>query len=330
MKLKFLLLIVLLLILFYSDLVLGSTGYISLIGEQAGGGYKFNEEDFLIIHQFRMPKAISALLIGASLSISGLLMQTIFNNPLAGPYVLGISSASGLGVAIVLLAASWIGINTAVYGAWLVIIAAWFGALLAMLLIIALTRKLTDSIALLILGMLLGSAATAIVNILQFFAGEAMVKAYLVWTMGNLGGITPDNLKYMGPILLSAIAFPFLLTRSLNAYLAGQEFARSVGVNSTRVKISALLASSILAGTVTAFSGPIGFVGIAVPHIARLIFKTADHYILLPACILIGASLLLVSDVISQMPGSGYIIPINSVTSIIGIIYLILKVRRIF
>lgn len=332
-KIKFLGLFLLLCVLFYLDLVLGSTGYISVFDKFSGNDFSINQEDLLIITQFRLPKAISALLIGAALSISGLLMQTIFNNPLAGPYVLGISSAAGLGVAVVLMAASWVGINTYTFGAWIVILSAWIGAGVAMLLIIYITRKLSDSIALLILGMLLGSAATALVNVLQFFAGEALVKAYLIWTMGNLGAITPENLRFMAPILIAGIILPLFLTRSLNAYLAGSDFAQSVGVNNTRIKISALVASSVLAGTVTAFSGPIGFIGIAVPHIGRMIFRTADHFILLPASMLIGSTLLLLSDIISQLPGSGYIIPLNSVTSIIGIpviIYLILRERRIF
>lgn len=288
----------------------------------------------VIIMKFRIPKAITALLAGIALSVSGLQMQTVFRNPMAGPYVLGISSGASLGVAFVILGFSSVipAGSIAGMGNWLVIIAACLGAGAVMILIMFLAIRVKDILTVLILGIMIAGGISAVVTILQYFTSETMLRAYVIWTMGSLGNLTPEQLKILFITVTVGILISLATIKMLNALLLGETYATSIGVNITLARGLVFLSTSILAGSITAFCGPIGFVGIAVPHIARMLFKTSDHRILLPATILTGAVIMLLSDVVSQLPGSDKVLPVNSVTSLIGIpvvIWVILRGRVI-
>jgi iron complex transport system permease protein len=282
--------------------------------------------------QFRIPKAITAMLAGIALSVSGLQMQTVFRNPMAGPYVLGISSGASLGVAFVIL-----GFSSAIpagsiagMGNWLVIFAACLGAGAVMILIMFLAIRVKDILTVLILGIMIAGGISAIVTILQYFTSETMLRAYVIWTMGSLGNLTPEQLKILFLTITLGIVISLATIKMLNALLLGETYAASIGVDIRMARGLVFLSTSILAGSITAFCGPIGFVGIAVPHIARMLFKTSDHRILLPATILAGAVIMLLSDIVSQLPGSDRVLPVNSVTSLIGIpvvVWVILKGR---
>jgi iron complex transport system permease protein len=292
-----------------------------------------NETFRTIILSFRFPKAFTAILTGAALSISGLQMQTVFRNPLAGPYVLGISAGASLGVALFVLGFSSVisfGV-VSVTGAWSLAIVAWIGSFLVMMLVLYVSARVNDIMTILILGILFTSAVSAIVSILQYFSNESMLKAFVVWTMGSLGSVTNAQLTVMAPAIFLGILLAFLKIKDLNAFLLGENYARSLGVKIISSRVIIFLSTSLLAGTVTAFCGPIGFIGIAVPHICRVIFRTSDHLILVPAVILTGSTVMLLSDIVSQLPGMQTTLPINSVTAIIGIpviIWMIMKNKK--
>lgn len=286
-----------------------------------------------IVLDFRLPKAITAILTGAALSVSGLQMQTVFRNPLAGPFVLGISAGASLGVALFVLGFSSVvtfGVVTAT-GAWPLAMVAWLGAFLVMLLVLYVSTRVNDIMTILILGILFTSAVTAVVSILQYFSNESMLKAFIIWTMGSLGSVTNQQLSVMVPAIFLGIALAFLKIKDLNAFLLGENYARSLGVRIIRSRIFIFLSTSLLAGTITAFCGPIGFIGIAVPHICRVVFKTSNHLVLVPAVILTGGIVMLFSDIVSQLPGMQTTLPINSVTAIIGIpiiMWMIIKNKK--
>jgi iron complex transport system permease protein len=291
-----------------------------------------------ILTQFRLPKAITALLVGIALSISGLQMQTLFRNPMAGPYVLGLSSGASLGVAFVILGFSADISPESIRGLgnWAIAVASWTGAGLVMLLIMMISSRVKNIMTVLILGIMLSSAISAIVSIMQYFSNETMLKAYVIWTMGSLGNLTSSQLSVMLLSVLAGSILSLVSVKMLNALLLGEDYARSIGLDMRRSRFVIIAGTSILAGTITAFCGPIGFIGIAVPHLARIIFRTADHKILIPGTILAGAIVMLASDIISQMPGSDNVLPVNSVTALIGIpvvVWVILrdqKYREIF
>ena len=286
-----------------------------------------------ILIRFRLPKAITAVLAGIALSVSGLQMQTLFRNPMAGPYVLGLSSGASLGVAFVIL-----GFTSRIppeaitgIGNWALAAAAWTGAGLVMLLVMMISSKVKNIMTVLILGIMLSAGVSAIVSIMQYFSSETMLKAYVIWTMGSLGNLTASQLNVMLISIVVGIAACLISVKMLNALLLGEDYARSIGLDIKRARFVAIAGTSILAGTVTAFCGPIGFIGIAVPHIARIIFRTSDHRILVPATIITGAAIMLASDIISQVPGSDSVLPVNSVTALIGIpivIWVILRNQR--
>jgi iron complex transport system permease protein len=274
-----------------------------------------------IVMEFRLPKAITALMVGIALSISGLQMQTLFRNPLAGPYVLGVSSGASLGVAIVILgfSSSLAMFNLQVLGNWILVISAWAGAGVVMLLIMYISSRVRNIMTILILGMMLASGLSAVVSIMQYFSSETMLKAYVIWTMGSLGNLSSGQLNVLVISVLAGIILSIFSIKMLNALLLGENYAGSIGLNLRFARIVIFACTSILAGSVTAFCGPIGFIGIAVPHIARNIFRTSDHKILIPGSILAGGIVMIVSDIVSQLPGSESVLPINSVTSLIGI-----------
>jgi iron complex transport system permease protein len=287
-----------------------------------------------IVMAFRLPKAVTAVLAGAALSVSGLQMQTVFRNPLAGPYVLGISSGAGLGVALVVLGFGPLFSNYEIshLGNWVQIMAAWIGSAAVLLMILVVSMKVKDIMTILILGILFGSATSAIVNILQYFSQQTMLKAFVIWSMGNLGSISVNQLYVLIPCILAGLFMSMIQVKQLNLFLLGETYAKSMGMNIRTARILVFISTSILAGSITAFCGPIGFIGIAVPHVVRLTLNTANHRILIPGTIIMGAIVLLGGDIISTIPGSDIILPINSVTALMGIpvvIWLVIKNRRL-
>jgi iron complex transport system permease protein len=287
-----------------------------------------------ILLDFRIPKTITAILAGAALSVSGLQMQTVFRNPLAGPDVLGISSGASLGVALVMLGFGdfFVVHHLGSLGSWTQIVAACSGAALVLLLVMTVSLRVRDIMTILILGILFGSAASAVVNVMQYFSNQAILKNYVIWSMGSLGNLTSEQLKVLTLCIGAGFLLTFLNTKVMNVLLLGENYSKSLGVNIKRARLWIFLSTSILSGSVTAFCGPIAFIGIAVPHLARLIFNTASHNILIPASILLGSMILLLADIISQVPGTGIILPVNSVTALLGIplvIWVIIYNRRL-
>jgi iron complex transport system permease protein len=287
-----------------------------------------------ILRDFRVPKAVTAVLAGAALSVAGLQMQTVFRNPLAGPDILGVSSGASLGVALLVLGAgSLIGNEiSSVAGSWSIVSAACIGSGAVLILIVLISARVSDILTILILGILFSSAILSIVNILQYFSTESMLKSFVIWTMGSLGSVTNSQLTVLLPSILAGLLITWLSSKFLDAFLLGENYARTMGMNVGFARIMIFISTCILAGSITAFCGPIGFIGIAVPHIARMLLQTARHRLLIPGTVLLGALVMLISDIISQLPGSESILPINSVTSMIGIpivIWIILKNKNI-
>lgn len=333
-KLLFIILTLLILIFFILDLIFGSVNIplekvLSIItGEEVKKSWNY------IIIDFRLPKAITALLVGAGLSITGLLMQTLFRNPLAGPYVLGISSGASLGVALFIMASAIFptifGVFFALMGNWAIVLSAILGASIIFIIIGFAAIRLSDSVSLLIIGIMFGSITGAIVNILQFFSSPEQLQSFIIWTFGSLASTGWMEMKIMLPIVIVGIILSCVLIKPLDALLLGENYARGIGISVNNVRILIIISSALIAGTLTAFTGPIAFIGVAVPHLARAIFATASHKILIPAVICIGSSLMLICDIISQLPGFQTSLPINSVTAIFGgpvVIWVILKDR---
>lgn len=269
-----------------------------------------------IVVNIRLIKAVVALLAGAALSVSGLQMQTLFRNPLAGPYVLGISSGASLGVALVVLAGIGSSIGVAA--------AAWIGAAAVLLVIATVGHRIKDIMVILILGMMFSSGVGAVVQILQYLSREEALKAFVIWTMGSLGDVTGGNLALMLPVVAAGLVLSVAAIKPLNLLLLGENYARTMGLNVQRTRTLLFLSTVLLAGTVTAFCGPVGFIGLAVPHLARMLFASADHRILMPGSMLAGAALLLVCDLISKTLA----LPINTVTALMGIPVVIIVVVR--
>ena len=260
-----------------------------------------------IILNIRLIKAIVALLAGASLSVSGLQMQTLFRNPLAGPYVLGISSGASLGVALVVLAG--VGSSMGVAGA------AWAGAGIVLLIIAAVGHRIKDIMVILILGMMFSSGVSAVVQILQYLSNDESLKAFVMWTMGSLGDVTARQLLVLIPAIVAGLILAIVTIKPLNMLLFGEEYAVTMGLDMRRSRALIFLSTTLLAGTVTAFCGPIGFIGLAMPHVTRLLFGNSDHRILLPGTILTGAAVMMLCDLISKL----FTLPINAVTALLGI-----------
>lgn len=331
----FILLALLLVLLFVASLLLGS---VSLQVKEVLGvlfGEEVDPQTRILVTHFRLPKAITALIVGAALSASGLQMQTLFRNPLAGPYVLGISSGASLGVSLFLLGAPLLGVSVAsetlrnigVVGS------AWVGAALILAVIMAVSVRLKDIMAILILGMMFGSAASAIVQILQYLSPDSALKSFVVWTMGSLSGVSLQQLGLMSGIVVAGLALSIYLIKPLNLLLLGENYARTMGLNIRWIRFLLFASTTLLAGTVTAFCGPIGFIGIAVPHVARMLTGNADHRILMPASMLMGSVTMLLCDIIAQLPGHEMVLPVNTITALLGIpiiVLVIVRNRKIF
>ena len=316
--------------LFTADLLVGSVAVAlrDIWAALTGGSCDPAVRD--IILKIRLLKAVTALFAGAALAASGLQMQTLFRNPLAGPYVLGISSGAGLGVALFLLGAPLLGVSAHSFVQSLGIAgAAWLGAALVLLIVMAVSRRIKDIMVILILGMMFGSGVSSMVEILQYLSSEAALKSFVIWTMGSLGDVTGGNLALMLPVITAGLVLSVAVIKPLNLLLLGENYARTMGLNIQRTRTLLFLSTVLLAGTVTAFCGPVGFIGLAVPHLARMLFASADHRVLMPASMLSGAALLLVCDLISK----SLALPINTVTALMGIpvvIYVVVRNRNIF
>ena len=311
--------------LFTADLLIGSVAVAlrDIWAALTGGSCDPAVRD--IILKIRLLKAVTALFAGAALAASGLQMQTLFRNPLAGPYVLGISSGAGLGVALFLLGAPLLGVSAHSFVQSLGIAgAAWLGAALVLLIVMAVSRRIKDIMVILILGMMFGSGVSSVVEILQYLSSEAALKSFVIWTMGSLGDVTGGNLALMLPVITAGLALSVAVIKPLNLLLLGENYARTMGLNVQRTRTLLFLSTVLLAGTVTAFCGPVGFIGLAVPHLARMLFASADHRVLMPASMLWGAALLLVCDLISK----SLALPINTVTALMGIPVVIVVVVR--
>ncbi len=289
----------------------------------------------IIVFHSRLPKAIAAVLCGSALSVCGLQMQTLFRNPLAGPYILGISSGAGLGVAIFIMGLSFLGISASTITLSAnsgIIIASIIGSLGVLSILLSVINRLKDIMTVLILGIMIGSVITAIIGIIQYFSQDVQLKSFIMWTMGNLSSVTNDQLVLLTPIVIIGLILSFIASKNLNAYLLGEAYAKSLGVNIKQSRIVIIIITSILTGSITAYCGPIGFIGIVIPHLARMISNSSDHRILTPLSILLGINVLLIADIISQLPGLDQNLPINSITSLIGIpfiIWIILKNKKI-
>ena len=269
-----------------------------------------------IILNIRLIKAVVALLAGAALSVSGLQMQTLFRNPLAGPYVLGISSGASLGVALVVLAG--FGSSIGIAGA------AWLGAALVLVVIAAVGHRIKDIMVILILGMMFSSGVGAIVQILQYLSKEESLKAFVIWTMGSLGDVTFDQLAVLVPSIIAGLLLAVVTIKPLNLLLFGEEYAVTMGLNIRSSRGLLFLSTTLLAGTVTAFCGPIGFIGLAMPHVTRMLFRNSDHRVLVPGTVLSGAAVLLLCDLVSKM----FTLPINAITALLGIPIVVWVVLR--
>ena len=320
----FTLLIVLCAILFVVDIAVGSVAIplSEVVSALLGGG---SEEVRSIVIDIRLVRAVVAVLAGAALAVSGLEMQVLFRNPLAGPYVLGVSAGASFGVALFLLGAPILGLTISpalqtigTAGA------AWIGAAVVLMMVVALSRRIKDIMVMLILGMMLSSGVGAVVEIMQYFSNEASLKSYVVWTMGSLGDVTATQLAVLAPIVVAGLMMAVATIKPMNMLLAGERYAASMGLNISRSRTLILTSTTLLAGTITAFCGPVGFVGIAVPHIARMLFRSADHRTLLPATILSGVAMMLVGDILAKY----FVLPINTITALMGIPIVVYIVTR--
>ncbi|KIO78063.1 iron ABC transporter [Pedobacter lusitanus] len=323
-KIKVSVLLAILLVAFLLDVALGSVDIplkevIKALFTSGSG----NDTWIYIIEQIRLPKALTAIIVGCGLSVSGLQMQTLFRNPLAGPSVLGITAGASLGVALVMLSAGSI---TSLYtikelgisGSWLIITASSLGAALIMILIVSISSSLKDNVIVLIVGVMIGNITLSLISIWQYFSSPELIKDYLLWTFGSLGGVTGGQLTILAVVVAAGLLISFLSSKLLDALLLGDNYARSMGLTVKRARILIIGSTSILAGGITAFCGPIGFIGIAVPHLARALFNTSNHRVLIPACCLIGTVLMLICDIVAQLPGSQTVLPINVITALVG------------
>lgn len=286
-----------------------------------------------IILEYRLPKVFTAILTGSGLAVSGLLMQTLFRNPLAGPYVLGLSSGASLGVAIILMGATLFGGTMAglLLSKWSLVIASSIGSLLVLLAVLLASSKLRDTMAILIIGLMFASLTAAVVSVLAYFSPAAQLQQYVFWSFGSLGNLSWDEVLILSIFWFTGIILAITCIKNLNTLLLGEQYAKSLGVSISRNRMVIIIATSLLAGSITAFAGPIAFVGLAVPHLIRQVIPVNDHRILLPAVIMGGAILMLVCDIAAQLPGSQYTLPINAITSLIGapvVIWLLVRKRK--
>lgn len=286
-----------------------------------------------IIQNYRLPKALTAIIVGSGLGISGLIMQTLFRNPLAGPFVLGISSGASLGVALVILGSSAFGgvFATLFVSKWGIVIAASLGSFLVLLAVLMVSLKVRDTMAILIIGLMFASITAAIVSVLSYFGSAEQLQQYVFWGFGSLGNLSWTDLTILFIIYSIGLILAIFSIKALNTLLLGENYAKSLGLNIKRSRLIIIISTSLLAGTITAFTGPIAFIGLAIPHLTRQVFNTSNHKILLPAVFLFGAIVMLLCDSIAQLPHSELTLPINAITALIGapvVIWLLVRKRK--
>lgn len=326
----FVLLSIALVALAIGDLAIGTTDIaLSDVWAALTGGVT-TDEYRTIVCELRLPKVVVAIAAGMALAASGLEMQTLFRNPLAGPYVLGINSGASLGVALFTLAAPVVGaLSGSVFMRLGLTGMAWIGSAVILILVMFLSRRIKNINVILILGMMLGSAISSVVGILQYLGTEESLKAFVVWTMGSLSTVTVDDLSVMLPAVVVGLLLAIVAIKSLNMLLLGESYARTMGLRVARSRVVIFLSTTLLAGSVTAFCGPIGFIGLAMPHLARMTFRTANHRVLMPASMLWGAVSMLICCVACDIVArGGVMLPINTITSLLGIPIIIIVVLR--
>ena len=324
--------LLLLLVFFITDLLVGS---VSIPISEIRNAFFGNVQDpvhYEIIINYRLPKALTAILVGASLSVAGVLMQTLFRNPLAGPDVLGVNSGAGLGVAVfTMLTSTGTGLLFGASGSWGIIIAGICGSMLVLLLVISASVKISDTVSLLIVGIMFGSITGAVINILQNISNPDAVKLFIVWTFGSLSSVTWNFFQLFFPLVMIGLLLSFFVHRQMDILLLGDNYAKGLGINIFAIRFIIILCTALLAGTSTAFVGPIAFIGVTVPHIARGIFNTSLHRIIIPGAVLCGSVLLLACDIISQLPGTNMSVPLNAVCALFGgpmIIWILFRERK--
>ncbi|EPR73587.1 Vitamin B12 ABC transporter, permease component BtuC [Winogradskyella psychrotolerans RS-3] len=333
-RLQFALLAFTLLVCFIVNISLGSVSIpLKNIFGSFFGSVESSSNWNIIILDYRLPKAITAIMVGSGLGISGLLMQTLFRNPLAGPFVLGISSGASLGVALVILGSGLFGglFATALITKWSIVIAASLGSFLVLLAVLAVSNKVRDTMAILIIGLMFGSITAAIVSVLSYFSSAEQLQQYIFWGFGSLSNLSWSELLIFFCIYAIGLILSVASIKGLNSLLLGDNYAKSLGLNLKQSRFIIIIATSLIAGTITAFAGPIAFIGLAIPHLTRQIFKTTNHKILLPAVFLFGAIVMLICDTIAQVPNSDYMLPINAITALVGapvVIWLLVRQRK--
>ncbi len=331
----FLLLVIVLAIVFCVNISLGSVGIpLSEILSVLTGGEASKSSWQYIVLDYRLPKALTTVLVGSGLAISGLLMQTLFRNPLAGPFVLGLSSGASLGVAILILGAGIFGtaLGSLLTSPWSLVIASALGSFLVLLAVLAVTLRVKDTMAILIIGLMFGSVTAAVVAVLSYFSNAEKLQQYVFWSFGSLGNQSWSGIAILATCTLLGIFLAFVSSKSLNALLLGENYARSLGVRLKRTTLVIIITTSVLAGAITAFAGPIAFIGLAVPHITRQWITSSDHRILIPAVLLVGSITMLICDAVAQLPYLEYTLPINAITSLIGapvVIWLLVRKRKL-
>lgn len=301
------------------------------------GGATSTETWHTILFMLRLPRAITAMFAGAALGVAGLQMQTLFRNPLAEPFILGVSSGASLGVALVVMFSEGFGWHllmqqTSLIGSSSLVVGATVGAVAILSIVLAFAHKVESNTTLLIVGLMFGYLASSIVNILLQFSLEHQMQSYVTWTFGSFGNITWQQMPVFVSIIAAGLLLALALIKPLNAFLLGEGYARSMGVNVQLIRMLIIAGTALLAGAVTAFCGPVAFLGIAVPHLCRLLLKTSDHRVLLPAVILMGAILAMLADRVSIVPGCQIALPLNSVTSLLGapvVVAVILRRRHV-
>lgn len=332
LRFRFLALLLLLLVVALLNISFGSVKIPmgTTISALLGSALENNAWDY-IIFQYRLPKALTAILAGGGLALSGLLMQTLFRNPLAGPFVLGISSGASLGAALLLMGSALFGL--ALFSDLSLVLATSLGSFLVLMTVLLFANRIRDTMALLIIGLMFGSITSAIVSVLAYFSNAEQLQRFIFWSYGSVGDLSWQQNAMLGGIVVMGILLSITSIKSLNAMLLGENYAQSLGVDLKLSRFIIILATGLLAGSITAFAGPIAFVGLAVPHLTRQLFNTMDHRILVPAVFLSGAILLLLCDTLAQWPNSVQVLPINAITSIVGapvVIWLLVRKRKLF
>lgn len=289
----------------------------------------------IIVLNFRIPKALTAILVGSGLSVTGLLMQTLFRNPLAGPFVLGISSGASLGVAMLILGSGLFGgfLGKLAASDWGLAIAASGGSAIVLLAVMLAANKVRNTMSILVIGLMFGSLSAAFISVLSYFSDASKIQQYIFWGFGSLGNLSWEELMVFSSIFALGIIGVLWVIKPLNGLLLGENYARSLGIPIKKSRNIILIITSILTGVITAFAGPIAFIGLAVPHITKLIFKTSNHKVLLPAVAIIGAIILLICDLIAQLPASKFTLPINAITSLFGapiVIWLLIRKKKMY